>query len=56
MKLNTDGARDTHVNASCGGIIKEDEREQLISFSKHIGICDSYTSKLRGIYEGLKLA
>lgn len=41
VKLNIDGARDKHGNASCGGW--EDEGEWISGISKYIGICDSYT-------------
>ena len=56
MKLNTDGsANGTSGLAGCGGVIRNDEGQWIVGFSKCIGITSSFAAELWGLREGLIL-
>ena len=56
MKLNTDGsANGTSGLAGCGGVIRNDEGQWIVGFSKCIGITNSFAAELWGLREGFIL-
>ena len=55
-KLNTDGAcSDLHSLAGCGGVVRGEDGQWIVGFSKRIGVTNSFAAELWGLYEGLKL-
>lgn len=53
VKFNVDGACIEGVDASCGGLVRDDEGCWMGGFAKHVGICSSYMAELWGLLEGL---
>ncbi|KAL4335727.1 hypothetical protein GQ457_07G012090 [Hibiscus cannabinus] len=57
LKLNTDGSRVSPEGfASCGGIVRNDNGEWIVGFSKYVGIYSIVVAELWGVFEGLALA
>ncbi|KAI5389638.1 hypothetical protein KIW84_075073 [Lathyrus oleraceus] len=53
VKFNVNGACIEGVDASCGGLVRDDEGCWMRGFAKHVGICSSYMAELWGLLEGL---
>ena len=55
-KLNTDGScSELHDLVSYGGVVRNDDGQWVVGFSKRIGVTSSFAIELWGIREGLKL-
>ena len=56
VKLNTDGlASDLLKIAGCGGLIRDDQRNWLRGFSRHIGHANSFIAEVWALQDGLQL-
>ena len=54
--MNTDGAcSELHGLAGCGGVVRNEDGQWVVGFSKRIGITSSFAAELWGPHEGLKL-
>ena len=56
-KLNTNGAcNELHGLAGCGGVVRSEDGQWVVGFSKRIGVTNSFAAELWGLREGLKLS
>ena len=55
-KLNTNGSSlGGSDRAGCGGLIRDEQGEWVASFTRHIGLTNSFIAELWGLREGLLL-
>lgn len=54
--INVDDVSKSNVKAGCGGLSSDNGGIWIEDFSKNIGVCNSLTSKLWGVFEGFQFA
>ena len=56
VKLNTDGAASGSTNTTgCGGLIRNDQGNWLVGFSRNIGLANSFMAETWALRDGLML-